>query len=213
MTPQLVTNYLVARYRGKWDRMDLESLAFASRLILGGVFTSAGTRKLLHRSDFERAVLGYQLLPERIARQVAKALPSLETSSGVLLLVGAFQRQVAAGLLALLVIFSIGIAINLLRGRRIDCGCSGSTARRTIEWGSILRNLFLSLLALQLVLMPSRALALDGLRWSSSSGLAFADVIPVIGSVSVGFVLLQLLSSALRLHKQSGRVTHMWLEP
>jgi hypothetical protein len=53
-------------------------------------------------------------------------------------------RWAALGAVALLVLYSVAIAINLVRGRReIDCGCFGPAARVPLSGGLVARNALL----------------------------------------------------------------------
>jgi hypothetical protein len=68
----------------------------------------------------------------------------LEIASAALLLTKN-AGVVAGALLAmtLLAVFTVGIAVNLLRGNRVDCHCFGAMSTKPLSWWSVVRNLLL----------------------------------------------------------------------
>lgn len=110
----------------------------------------SGYHKLLYPADFALAVYRFQLLPDLLVNPIAIGLPWLELVTAVCLL--AVPRFRVAGLwiaLALLLVFTLAIAINLIRGATIGCGCfSASPAARPMDWTSIARNIALIALVL-----------------------------------------------------------------
>ncbi len=119
--------------------------AFASTLAI--ILLAGGWQKLRDPQLFRAAVENYRLLPEPMAAPAAWLLPIVEVLSGVLLL---FPETCAAGSLlavALLLVVTGAVAINLLRGRReIDCGCGGLSSQ-PLSWVLVARNLVLALFA------------------------------------------------------------------
>jgi len=105
--------------------------------------------KWRHFEAFEQATAGYQLLPAVWVKPFALLFASAETVAALGLLVPASRMHGALLALAVLGVASLGIAINLARGRRdVDCGCGGlgySTAG--LSGWLLLRNLLLWLVA------------------------------------------------------------------
>jgi len=132
----------------------LAALMLALRLALAAVFIPAGLAKLLNLAAFARAVANYRLLPPAAVRPVATTLPWLELAAGVLLLLGLGTGPVAAALAVLLLAFALAVSVNLLRGRRIDCGCFTGPGPRQITWATVARNLGLSAVAAWAALIP-----------------------------------------------------------
>jgi uncharacterized membrane protein YphA (DoxX/SURF4 family) len=137
--------------------------AVVFRFGLAVVFLLSGLAKLPRREEFLRAVRNYRLVPDRLGVVVAKALPPAEIAVGLLLALGLGVRPVAALLGLFLVGFSGAVAINLLRGRIIDCGCFGPLAQRRITWLTVARNAVLIAAAAVVVAVGPSALALDRL--------------------------------------------------
>jgi hypothetical protein len=94
---------------------------------LGAVLLLGAIDKLREPAMFRDAVENYRLLPAAAVPALARALPLFEALAGALLLPGTTRPLGALLALALLLLVSAAIVINLLRGRdRIDCGCGGN---------------------------------------------------------------------------------------
>lgn len=120
---------------------------FLARLLVGAVLLVAGLAKLrMPTQKFLQAVLGYDLVPRPVAPILAYGLPWVEIVLGGLLLVGLWSHLVSLASIALLLIFSSGITLNLLRGKRNECGCFQSLT--PVQWKLIFRNLLLVVLLL-----------------------------------------------------------------
>jgi uncharacterized membrane protein YphA (DoxX/SURF4 family) len=141
----------------------MDDMALVSRFALATVFVLAGLAKLPRRSEFEAAVRGYGLLPSRLVRPVARLLPPLELAGGLLLGLGIATTIAASALAAALTLFAMAVAVNLARGRTIDCGCFGWIAERRITWLTVARNLLLVAGAVTAAIGGASALALDHL--------------------------------------------------
>jgi hypothetical protein len=93
---------------------------------------------------------------------------------------------------ALLVGFAGAVSINLVRGRRIDCGCATAPSPRTIGWGLVVRDLVLAGMATVVVISDPGLLAIVTLRASEeasfSTGEAFA--IAMVAALAVFLNLL-----------------------
>jgi hypothetical protein len=67
----------------------------------------------------------YRLVPDRAGDLIGRPLAVAEVAAGALLALGLGVRPVATLLALFIVGFSVAVAVNLLRGRTIDCGCFG----------------------------------------------------------------------------------------
>ena len=115
------------------------------RFILGGVFIYASLDKITHPHAFARIISNYQLLPGILVTLPALVLPWLEMISGLFLVVGIFKRASALILSSLLLMFTVAISINLVRGITFDCGCFSSvtSASGSDPLGLLVRDLLL----------------------------------------------------------------------
>lgn len=114
------------------------SIGFGLMLLLASV------HKLSEFSRFRAVLADYRVMPAFIVPVVAAVLPIVEIVLGLTWLFAANIVVPAAATAALLVLYSSGIATNLLRGRvHISCGCGfgkSTGADDALSWGLVLRN-------------------------------------------------------------------------
>jgi hypothetical protein len=122
--------------------------AFSAALV-GEVLLFAGIMKVGRPRQLRSVLAGYSLLPESLVGTAAALLPITEAAVGVSLLLG-IGRPVAGRLAAmLLIVFSVAVAINLLRGRAsISCGCFGMGESTGLTWWHVSRNVALAAAAI-----------------------------------------------------------------
>ena len=110
------------------------------RIALGLLFVAVGISKCFNRRAFERAVAGFQVVPERLAPVAAALIVGLEIAGGGMLVLGAQVRLGAFIIAGLLACFSFALVLNLMRGRRnLECECYGGRSLR-IGWGHVAQN-------------------------------------------------------------------------
>jgi putative oxidoreductase len=133
-----------------------------ARLLLGLVFIAAALPKIADPPGFAKAIWAYALFPPWSLNPLALLLPWLELACGLALCLGRWLRAAALWCAALLLSFSVAIAINLARHHPIDCGCFGTAPHRSeaerlvdMRW-ALLRDAGLLLLAIQVAWTASR---------------------------------------------------------
>jgi uncharacterized membrane protein YphA (DoxX/SURF4 family) len=161
-----------------------------ARWLLAAVLLVAGISKLLDREGFVQAVDAYQILPVRLARVVALGLPYLEIVLGVFLLTGLATRMAAILAIWLFATFAIAVAINLVRRRELDCHCFGNLWQGKIGLSTLLRNLILVILSIQILIFADGYLAIDGWIGGGFQGMSLA------GAISVGFLVVVIVGLA-----------------
>jgi uncharacterized membrane protein YphA (DoxX/SURF4 family) len=100
-------------------------LLLATRMVLGFIFVYAGAEKIADPEAFAISISNYRLLPIFTINFFAITLPWIELVAGILLILGITVKENSSILFSMLLVFSIAIAISLLRGLSIDCGCYG----------------------------------------------------------------------------------------
>jgi uncharacterized membrane protein YphA (DoxX/SURF4 family) len=149
-------------------------IGLTSRLILGGVLLVAGYLKVGKTEISQMAVRSYELLPISIANFLGLTLPLFEVVIGLLLILGAATRVVAALGGFTMFIFIIAIAQAWARGLNIDCGCFGGGG--TVDPGQtrylqeILRDAGLVAMALFLIRYPVTKFSIDKAPKQSNAG-------------------------------------------
>src|SRR5215212_2820490 len=117
-----------------------------ARLVLAAVFALAGVTKLADRNGARQAMRDFGV-PAALAPALALLLPLAELAAAVALLPTGSAWWGAAGALALLALFIVGIGVSLARGRRPDCHCFGQIASGPIGRSTLTRNGLLAALA------------------------------------------------------------------
>lgn len=162
------------------------------------VFLGASVNKLRSLELFEGVVYNFRLLPEKLVTPVAYSLPILELVVAAAMAVPATRNYSGWTAVVLLGVFTLAVAINLLRGRReIDCGCfssgqGSSDLKQMLSWWLVLRNMALVGLALWVAAVPAVAPAGTGIEW------LLGTVTAII--VAIFYVTATRLSIAARYH-------------
>lgn len=170
----------------------MDALFLAARLLLAGVFVIAGVAKLLDPAGSRRSLIDFGVTPS-LASLFSTALPLVELGVAVALIPTASAGYGALGALALLLTFTLTIAVNLARGRQPDCHCFGQVYSEPVGTRALVRNLALSGVAAFLALAGWSDPGPSVIAWLYP--LAVAERATIIGG-AVGLVLL-LVQSAL----------------
>jgi putative oxidoreductase len=112
--------------------MAMTALAWASRILLAGVFLYSGYTKVRAELQFAAAIAGYKLLPDTLILPVATWLPWLEILLGLLLVTAWKTRWVAGFTAGLLMFFIVILTVTYMRGIEANCGCFGIGERISI---------------------------------------------------------------------------------
>jgi len=122
-------------------------LILSLRLFLALILLASALHKLRDLPTFAGAFAEYRLLPRDLALAVAPGIAGIELAL-VAALVSPWAGLAALATAGLFCVYSLGIGINLLRGRReISCGCGGFGSAQPIHGGLLLRNGLLVLAA------------------------------------------------------------------
>jgi len=131
------------------------------RIVLGFVFIFAAISKATEPEAFARAISNYKLLPLFSINILAIILPLIELCTGILLVFGISVKENSTILSGLLLIFIIAIAISLVRGLNIDCGCFGTVGGTKVGIQKILENIGLLILGMILTKFGSNSISLS----------------------------------------------------
>jgi len=148
------------------------ALRAALRCALALLWLVSGRHKLHDPARFRDALAGYRLVPARFVHAVAAGVAALELALGFALLLPAAGPAPALATAALLGLYTLAIAANLVRGRRaIDCGCGARP--QPLGEGLVVRNAVLVGIAL-LAALPATGRALTWLDAATIVGGAAA---------------------------------------
>lgn len=76
-----------------------------------------------HPNDFLLIIENYQLLPSNAEKILTYILPWLEFAVGSMFVLGIYVRPAAIITISMLLVFSLIIAVNVIRGISFSCGC------------------------------------------------------------------------------------------
>jgi thiol-disulfide isomerase/thioredoxin/uncharacterized membrane protein YphA (DoxX/SURF4 family) len=183
------------------DRMNI--ILLAVRLLLAAVFAVAAVAKLTDRRGSEQAIAEMGL-PRATAPLLARIVPVIELTIAATLLPASSAWWGGVAALGLLAAFTMTIAVNLWRGRAVDCHCFGQLTAGPIGRGTLLRNLLLVSLAALLVLSWKAAASLSAIAWfteltTGERALVATSLVALALLVAVVTLLVRLLHQNERL--------------
>jgi hypothetical protein len=115
----------------------------------GLVLVQGAWQKWQQHEAFAAAMQDYELIPDVAVPSASRALIATEATIGLALLWPCSHPWALLAGIALLVMVTAAVVLNLLRGRTaISCGCGGASDQQ-ISWSLVMRNgLFATLLGL-----------------------------------------------------------------
>lgn len=156
-----------------------------ANVLLGGLFLLGGAAKAKDFTGFTGTLAAYMLVPEALLAPAAAAIVAVELAAGVAAIGAvAIGSQVAMGVIAaLLLVYAAAMGINIARGRtHIDCGCLGfGTARASLGWELVARNILLAAIALAVFALPVAPRALGAVDAISGLGAIAALALLYLG--------------------------------
>jgi hypothetical protein len=163
-------------------------LQLTAALTLALVFGGGAVSKMSAWAELEGVVQNFRIVPAAVAPLIARVLPPVELVLALLVLVPASRALAGWGMGALLVLFAVSIAVNLVRGRvDIDCGCFRSALRQNLSWWLVARNAVLVALAVAC----ARAASDRVLGWTDHFVAVAAALILFLAYLSTGYVTLR----------------------
>jgi uncharacterized membrane protein YphA (DoxX/SURF4 family) len=126
-------------------------LAVILRLVLGGVFVLASLSKIAYPAEFAENVAGFMMAPTWGVNLTGIIMPWAELVAGLFLILGIRTRASAVVIGGLLVMFLVGLILNIFKGTPINCGCFESVGE-PIGWHKVIEDTLLLLMAVQIIL-------------------------------------------------------------
>ena len=129
-----------------------EAVLLFFRLLVGGVFIYSGVVKVLDPLAFAQQVRNYRTVGQDLAFLVAVYLPWLEILAGAFVAAGVLKKASAALISLMLGGFIALVAVTMVRGIDVDCGCFGTLSRKA-DWGLLLEDAVLLGMSLAVLLV------------------------------------------------------------
>jgi peroxiredoxin/uncharacterized membrane protein YphA (DoxX/SURF4 family) len=174
-----------------------------ARLFLALVFSVAGIAKAADRDGSRQAIIGFGV-PERLATLFAWCLPVAEILVALALIPLSAAWWGAAGALALLLIFTIGIGVNLASGQAPDCRCFGQLHSKPVSWLTFVRNLVLAAVAVFVLIQGKDNPGLSALNWLND--LKTAELINLVFGIFITGLLAWICVFLSRMLKQQAEL-------
>ncbi len=165
------------------------ALLLACRVLLAGVFVSAGLAKLADLRGSRQAVFEFGV-PERLAGLVGVLVPMAEVGVGVALVPLSSARYGALAAALLLACFIGAIANALAHGRAPDCHCFGQVHSAPAGVSTVARNLLLLVVAGFVAIGGWQHPGVSATHWVAQVGAAWLVAIAA-GVVIVALVCFQ----------------------
>ncbi|HUP45832.1 MAG TPA: MauE/DoxX family redox-associated membrane protein [Thermoanaerobaculia bacterium] len=93
------------------------------QIALGAIFFAAALPKIVDPPGFAHMIYNYRILPGGLVNITALIMPWAELLAGAALILGVWKAAARNIIAAMLVVFIVAIAFNLMRDNAIDCGC------------------------------------------------------------------------------------------
>lgn len=135
----------------------------AARVFCGFVFVYASLDKLGEAAIFAKLVRAYHVLPAELVPLAAVVIPWLEFFTGLSLIAGFRWRGAALVYCGLMLGYTGGLSINMLRGVEMMCGCFSLMDARPVTWWTVGRDLALLVPGLFVLFAGKTRLALSNL--------------------------------------------------
>ncbi len=191
---------------------DVIAVRLFLRLLVGVILLSVGVGKLAHPRQFQRDIQDYHvvlsILEKRLALTAVLSLgiPLAELLAGLGLISGFWLMIAIVLALALFVVFSSAITINLVRGKRVwetlrrdlSCHCGGVVGNHLISWWLVGRNglLIVGLLVLFVTPLDSFTVASFVRSPSLLNQSLVSTIVPVIVMVGAVMAVIALCNAA-----------------
>jgi putative oxidoreductase len=132
-----------------WHRIN-RWLSFLLRIYIGGIFIYASIHKIINPGSFALDIATYDILPLYLINIVAIILPYLEIVSGILIIIGPFQKEASILITGMMTVFLIALIIAIYKGIDASCGCfaSQSVEEDPISYKTVIRDTLWLLIAL-----------------------------------------------------------------
>jgi len=118
-----------------------------AQIILGLLFLLAALAKIVDPASLASEVHNFRIVPFWSEHLVAMTLPWVELVAGLALVLGIRSRAGAWVAGAMLLAFTLGVALAMARGLNFECGCFGTAAGTRVGWAKLGENLAMIALA------------------------------------------------------------------
>ncbi len=131
------------------------------RIILGSIFLIAAISKIADLSGFAKEIANYKIVPDMAVNLMSIVIPWIELVCAMFIITGIRIKSSVAIIGSMILVFNIAIAIAMIKGLNINCGCHTQVMAEQIGWQKIIENTGLFLLALFLFYSKNTKLTIE----------------------------------------------------
>lgn len=118
------------------------------RVVVGLVLLVAALGKIGDPASLATQVGHFHLVPDASRNLIALTLPWIELLAGLALVLNVRARSGAWLAMALMVVFTLGVAQAMARGLNFECGCFGTADATRVGVKKLLENVALTAVAM-----------------------------------------------------------------
>lgn len=120
----------------------MEGLAYACLIGFATLFFSTSVNKIRNIESHFILIKNYMIIPKKLIPFFLYLEITLEIIVGITLMLGVYQELGIFIMICLLIVYSIAISVNLVKGNKeISCGCGGLIGDHKLSWKLVFRNL------------------------------------------------------------------------
>ncbi|WP_313891180.1 MauE/DoxX family redox-associated membrane protein [Psychrobacillus sp.] len=174
----------------------MELISLSCRIIIGLIFFSSAISKFSNMIEHIVVVRKYQILPPKAVKYFAYLDATIELIASLLILFGYRIELASLVILALVIVYTIAIIVNLIRGNRnMSCGCGGIIGDHNLSWLLPIRNILICSIMVFLMNYNGHIFSIDSLRSNSVYSLDSVYVFSTIVSSVLVIIVYSNLSS------------------
>lgn len=138
-------------------------LSLVARVVAGGIFLLAAITKIAAPATFAKEIVNYGIIPDVLSNFMALSLPWAELIVAFMLIAGIRLKTAAVLSIALYLMFNIAIAIAMIKGLNINCGCHTKVMAEQVGLPKLLENTGSLLLCLYIYFFPAKKITIENL--------------------------------------------------
>lgn len=179
------------------------TLGLIVRILLAATFSVAGISKLIDLQGTRKAIRDFGV-PGWAASPLGIVLPLVELVVAALLIPLFTLLWGSLGAIALLLIFIVGVSVNLAQGRKPNCNCFGQLHSEPIGWPTLVRNCIFAGGAGFVFWQARNGSALSVTGWAA--GLSNSETVGMLLGTAALVILIAEGWLSFHLFRQNGRL-------
>ena len=132
-----------------------------ARLVVALIFIFAAIPKIANPAEFAGEIARYNLMPNTFLNIMALALPWIELTAAIFLLLGIRLKANSVIISGMLLVFILAIGLAMVQGLNINCGCHTKGLAHKVGWGKILEDFGLMAFCAMIFFSSNSAFTLD----------------------------------------------------